>query len=151
MIYFMAYLKGFEVKPKPARSDWSTKYRENQQQLIDDFETYAHMLSREDRVYPVPLDAEMEITYCVPHRRKMDRANIEKAVEDALVKAGVLEDDSVKHLPTAIVVTRQGIEGECWLFVKLRSRHPLTGALVEANREVGEKILAKLEGGGLPK
>jgi crossover junction endodeoxyribonuclease RusA len=50
-----------------------------------------------------------------PDRRKRDGDNLEKAVMDALVKAGVIQDDSLWHVPKAC----RDLVGECKGYVLL--------------------------------
>jgi crossover junction endodeoxyribonuclease RusA len=50
-----------------------------------------------------------------PDRRRRDGDNLEKAVMDALVKAGVIQDDSLRHVPEA----RRELVGDCGGYVLL--------------------------------
>jgi len=50
-----------------------------------------------------------------PDRRRRDGDNLEKAVMDALVKAGVIQDDSLWHVPKS----SRELAGECEGYVLL--------------------------------
>ena len=69
--------------------------------------------------FPMPQAVSLFIAYDLVGRPHLDRANIEKAVEDALVKAGVISDDSIRYVPDAMVSIFAGSD-EHVLTVELR-------------------------------
>jgi crossover junction endodeoxyribonuclease RusA len=53
-----------------------------------------------------------------PDRRKRDGDNLEKAIMDALVKAGVIRDDSLWHVPKSCRELVEGCKGYVVLVVE---------------------------------
>lgn len=62
------------------------------------YQEVAHWALVEQRPRPVVGPVVVEITLHPPDRARRDLANYEKQVTDALVGAGVLEDDSIAHV-----------------------------------------------------
>lgn len=126
MIKFRFFLPDFEIVPKPARmsharrnlqSNPARKYLENQEALA----TYMMLKHKGD---PIPGPLSLSFVYRTRSNRRFDRTNIEKAVEDALVKARVIEDDNVKVLPDSHQIIVRGGQVGYWLGLELRTTDP---------------------------
>ena len=149
MFVFRAYIPDIEVVPKPSRlskakrrlqSDRAQRYLHNQEVLRDEFWLEA-MRDKLENGQVFPLDhgpLVMSIIYCMRSNKVIDRSNIEKAIEDALVKATVIDDDKVSTLPdTEYIIIRQGCK-EQWLSVTLRPvSKDRMDALIRLVKEIG--------------
>jgi len=129
MFSYQAYLKDIKISPKPSRlsrqhpkaqSPRSRTYLENQELLRDEF-WLAKLQAQQKGKHHFPLTGphSLRIDYLLKGKPRIDRTNIEKAVEDALVKAGVIEDDCIKYIPDAHVTVWSG-QDRYRLFVQLK-------------------------------
>ena len=141
-ILYRAYLTGTSVTPYTRMTrrgkhidERAKKYNAQQQMLAEWFSAIA----LKDKVQcPLPERVKFEAVVAYTDRRKRDWSNVAKALEDALVKSGVVVDDSASHMP------------EGWCVVKLGKKEPYTivqlREYVESNRlerevEDGEGIV----------
>ena len=148
------FIRKFEVVPKPSRlsraplkkqPERGRKYLENQHHLalamMADLQWYKK--ENKDTVYPLNTSHSIAIVYHMKGYKKIDRTNLEKAIEDALVKSGVIEDDSVKYLPDSDkVIIRQGAH-DYWLAVELKEVDTNEPSLYELVVEVNEKVVER--------
>jgi crossover junction endodeoxyribonuclease RusA len=74
-----------------------------------------------------------------PDRRKRDGDNLEKAIMDALVKAGVIRDDSLWHVPRSCRELVGEYEGYVLLVVEEMSRDKSTFISARLGRAGKEK------------
>ncbi len=131
---FRAYIPGMRVKPtvrQTQRSKYVNKeaiaYNKNQHELAQELTKASYLwmdivksLYKEKIKFPI--EGPMIISYTAAYTGKhlRDDNNVRKAVEDALVKAGVISDDDCVILPGADRTrTRIGAK-ENYLVVELR-------------------------------
>jgi len=122
-VVFRAYLNGYKVIPcvrMTRRGKHATQrardYNKQQAEMADQFTAVA----LEHKVEcPVKGQVSIDIVAGYEDRRKRDGTNIVKAVEDALVFAGVLKDDSVSYVPQGQWHVKLGRK-QAYLIVQLR-------------------------------
>ena len=129
MFGFQCYIKDVKIVPKPARlerkhpkaqSPTAQRYLENQELLRDEFWlAKLHCQHKGKHDFPLSKPMSMRIDYLLEGKPRIDRANIEKSIEDALVKAGVIVDDCIKYIPDAHVTIWSG-QDRHRLFVQLK-------------------------------
>ncbi len=143
MYRFVAY--GTEIVPKPVRLYRGKKYSQSKQAIryLNNQELWIRyiqndMLHKRQEMFqefPLPPPLSLGFVYHMLHNRRIDRTNIEKAIEDALVKAGVIEDDNVHVVPDSHrIVTRQGAK-DYWLMIELKTIDNLYDEVIKRNQK----------------
>lgn len=93
MILFQATIEDFTMIPKvrmTQRSKWTKaarRYLASQEALATLFK------AAYGQKYPISIPCIISFSVHLPHKRRVDSDNIDKALRDSLQRAGVIEDD----------------------------------------------------------